>query len=64
MPKQPTKAGKEADATEPKGKVTLVALRNARLNDGTFVGEGERVTVSRDYAELCAKETPPRFKRA
>ena len=48
-----------SDAEE---KVTLTAVENTQLADGTFIAEGEKVEVTREYAERVKRENNKSFK--
>ena len=39
----------------------VTAKQNARLADGTFVGEGEKVEVTKEYAERLKAEKNKTF---
>jgi len=43
-------------------KVILTATKNTFLADGTFVKQGDKVELSREYAERLKKERANNFK--
>lgn len=43
-------------------KVVLTATKNTFLADGTFVKQGDKVEVSREYADRVKKEKANNFK--
>jgi len=43
-------------------KVVLTATKNTFLADGTFVKQGDKVEVSREYADRVNKEKANNFK--
>lgn len=43
-------------------KVELTALKNTYLADGTFVRKGDKVKVTKEYAERVKKEKANNFK--
>lgn len=42
--------------------VTLTAVENTQLADGTFIAKGEKVEVTREYAERVKRENNKSFK--
>ena len=45
-------------------KVSLVALQNTQLADGTFVKKGAEVEVTKEYADAVLQEVNPHFAPA
>lgn len=45
-----------------KDKVTLIAVENTFLADGTFIAKGEKVEVSKEYADRVERENNKSLK--
>lgn len=43
-------------------KVILTAVENTQLADGTFIAQGEKVEVTKEYAERVKRENNKSFK--
>ncbi len=59
--KEIIKEEKQEEKKENK-EVELTATKNTFLADGTFVGKGDKIKVSKEYAERIKKEKFNNFK--